>query len=257
MTTSPCQLISETLGELFICSEVKGFTRSRTPYLYPDGDVIDLFYKISQGRGIITDLGETIRWLLSQTVTDYLSKKQEQAIQDILLTHDVEQYRGSFIVRLRDNESLNDALMRLAQVSIAVSNLYFLFRVRLTSSIQDEVAEALKERNIKFVQNEKLLGRHGRTWRVNFHTWHFDHSSLVQILSTGNKATASTKANNILAGWHDLFHLKTGSQPFRFISLFDDSFDVWNAEIISQLEEFSDVAYWSDPDQFFDMLVSE
>ena len=146
MTTSPCQLISETLGELFICSEVKGFTRIRTPYLYPDGDVIDLFYKVSQGRGIITDLGETIRWLLSQTVTDYLSKKQEQAIQDILLTHDVEQYRGSFIVRLRNNESLNDALMRLAQVSIAVSNLYFLFRVRLTSSIQDEVAEALKER---------------------------------------------------------------------------------------------------------------
>ena len=125
MTTSPCQLISETLGELFICSEVKGFTRIRTPYLYPDGDVIDLFYKISQGRGIITDLGETIRWLLSQTVTDYLSKKQEQAIQDILLTQ------------------------------------------------------------------------------------------------------------------------------------FDDSFDVWNAEIISQLEEFSDVAYWSDTDQFFDMLVSE
>jgi hypothetical protein len=57
MTTSPCQLISETLGELFICSEVKGFTRIRTPYLYPDGDVIDLFYKVSQGRGIITDLG--------------------------------------------------------------------------------------------------------------------------------------------------------------------------------------------------------
>lgn len=49
MIYSPCQAIAETLGDLFFCTEVMGYTRIRTPYLYPDGDVIDLFYKVSQG----------------------------------------------------------------------------------------------------------------------------------------------------------------------------------------------------------------
>lgn len=67
----------------FDCSEVNGFIRIRTPYLYPDGDVIDLFYKTQGEQRILTDLGETLRWLMTQTATQHLSKKQEQAIQDI------------------------------------------------------------------------------------------------------------------------------------------------------------------------------
>lgn len=74
-------------------------------------------------------------------------------------------------------------------------------------------------------------------------------------MSTGSKAAANTKANNILASWHDLSSFKVGSQALRFISLFDDSLDVWTTEIISQLGEFSDIAYWSDPDGFLELLT--
>lgn len=256
MITKPCQTISDTLGDLFSCSTMdNGFIRIRTPYLYPDGDVIDLFYKVTPAHSFITDLGETIRWLYSQTVNDFLSQKQQQGIQDILLTHDVEQYRGTFMIRLRSADSLVDAITRLSQTAICVSNLWFLLKTRVISSLQEEVAELFRESKIRFEANEKLLGRSGRSWRVNFHTWHNDHSSLVQVLSTGSKAAANTKANNILAGWHDLSFLKVGSQALRFISLFDDTLDVWNTEIISQLEEFSDIAYWSDPEAFLEMLT--
>ncbi|MGI0479487.1 DUF1828 domain-containing protein [Geminocystis sp. CENA526] len=256
MITTPCQTISDTLGDLFSCTTMdNGFTRIRTPYLYPDGEVIDLYYKVTSNNSFITDLGETIRWLYSQMVNDFLSPKQQQGIQDILLTHDVEQYRGTFMIRLRSDDSLADAITRLSQVALSVSNLWFLSKTRVISSLQDEIAELLRESRIKFEANEKLLGRSGRSWRVNFHTWHSDHSSLVQILSTGSKAAANTKANNVLAGWHDLSSLKVGSQALRFISLFDDTLDIWNMEIISQLEEFSDIAYWSDPEGFLEMLT--
>jgi hypothetical protein len=43
--TSPCEEIASTIGELFSCSSVGEYTRIRTPYLYPDGDVVDLFLK--------------------------------------------------------------------------------------------------------------------------------------------------------------------------------------------------------------------
>ncbi|PZV21445.1 MAG: hypothetical protein DCF21_02365 [Leptolyngbya sp.] len=256
MTYTPCQRIADTLGDLFTCEEVNGFTRIRTPYLYPDGDVIDLFYRVSQDRPIVTDLGETLRWLLSQTTSEFLSKKQEQAIQDILLTHDVELYRGSLVVRVGATESLASATMRLAQATIAVSNLWFLSRTRVASSLEDEIAELLQEKKVRFEANEKLGGRSGRTWRIAFHTWHPDHSSLVQVLSTGSRAAANTKANNVVAAWVDLSQLKVGTQPLRFISLFDDTLDVWNVETIRQLEELSDIAYWSEPNRFVEMLTS-
>jgi Domain of unknown function DUF1828 len=256
MMHTPCQAIAATLGDLFTCKEVNGFTQIRTPYLYPDGDVIDLFYQVSLNQPMVTDLGETIRWLLSQTTSESLSTRQEQAIQDILLTHGVEQYRGSFIVRVGDEESLASATLRLAQTAIAISNLWFLSRTRVVSSLQDEIAELLREREVRFEMNEKLGGRSGRAWRVDFHTWHPHHSSLVQVLSTGSRAAANTKANSVLAAWFDLSQFKVGAQPLRFISLFDDTLDVWNVETIRQLEELSDIAYWSEPDRFVEMLVS-
>ncbi len=256
MTYSPCQQITETLGDLFTCKEVNGFTQIRTPFLYPDGDVIDLFYKVSEGRPIVTDLGETRRWLLSQTTSEFLSKKQEQAVQDILLTHDVQEYRGALVVRVGAEDSLASATMRLAQAAIAVGNLWFLVRTRLVSSFEEEVAELLRERKVRFEANERLSGRSGRNWRIDFHTWHPDHSSLVQVLSTGSRAAANRRVNDVYTSWSDLSQLKVGSQPLRFISLFDDTSDVWGTESIRQLEELSDIAYWSESDRFVEMLVS-
>jgi hypothetical protein len=251
MTYPHCERISADLGKLFNCEEVNGFTRIRTPYLYPDGDVIDLFYKVSQDRPLVTDLGETKRWLLSQTTSEFLSRKQEQAIQDILLTHSVEQYRGALVVRVGPRDDLASATTRLAQATMAISNLWFLSRTRLVSSIEDEVAELLRDRNVRFEANEKLGGRSGRTWRIDFHTWHPHRSSLVQVLSTGSRAAAN------LAAWFDLSQLKVGAQPLRFISLFDDTLDVWNTETICQLEELSNIAYWwSEPDRFVEMLTA-
>lgn len=256
MTYTPCERIAANLGDLFTCQEMSGFTRIRTPYLYPDGDVIDLFYKVSQDRPLVTDLGETRRWLLSQTTSEFLSKKQEQAIQDILLTHSVEQYRGALVVRVNPRDDLASATIRLAQATIAISNLWFLSRTRLVSTLEDEVAELLSEHRVKFQANEKLSGRSGRNWRIDFHTFHPDHSSLVQVLSTGSRAAANTKANTVVAAWVDLSQFKFGTQPLRFISLFDDTLDVWQTETIRQLEELSDVAFWSDSERFIEMLTT-
>lgn len=257
MTSLPCETIARDLGSLFTCREERnGFTRIRTPYIYPDGDVIDLYFKISQERPLLTDLGETRRWLMSQTTSEFLSKKQEQALQDILLTHDVEEYRGALVVRVGEMEGLAAAMARLAQAAIAISNLWFLSRTRLVSTLEEEVAELLSEHRIRFQPNEKLHGRSGRNWRIDFHTFHPDHSSLVQVLSTGSKAAANTKANNVVAAWVDLAQLKLGSQPLRFISLFDDTLDVWQTETIRQLEELSDIAYWSESERFIEMLTT-
>lgn len=256
MTILPCQEIAATIGQLFDCSEVNGFIRIRTPYLYPDGDVIDLFFRTQGEQQILTDLGETLRWLNMQTVSQQLTKRQSQVLQDIQLTHGVENYQGMLLVRIAQGETLSEAITHLAQAVMGVADLWFLARTRTLSSVTDEVAEFLEEKSIRFGRDEKHVGRSGRNWRIDFHTWHPQHSSFVQVLSTGSKAAANTKANSAIAAWADLSQYKVGTSPLHFISLFDDTLDVWAPETISQLAEFSDVAYWSRPDEFVEMLVS-
>ena len=52
-----------------------------------------------------------------------------------------------------------------------------------------------------------------------------------------------------MTGWHDLNHLKLTQTHLSFISLFDDSQDVWQDEDFRLVEDLSEVARWSRPDE--------
>jgi hypothetical protein len=251
MTIAPCQTIADTIGQLYTCTEVNGLVRIRTPYLYPDGDVIDLYLKPE--TQILTDLGETLRWLDMQTVSQSLSKKQELFLQDILITYGVELFNGMLTIRGQDN--LSEAITHLAQAAISVSNLWFLQRTRLAGTLNDDIAELLEENRISYERDIKLVGRSNRSWRIDFYTRHPRRSTLVEVLSTGNRSAANTKTNNAVAAWVDLNQLQLTATPLHFISLLDDSLDVWTDSHISQLAEFSEICYLSQPEEFLEQLV--
>ena len=82
-----CELITEQMGLLYTCSPADQYIRIQTPFLYPDGDIIDIFFQGEGNTGTLTDLGETMRWLRMQTITQRQTLKQQQLIADICLTH--------------------------------------------------------------------------------------------------------------------------------------------------------------------------
>lgn len=252
---TPCQEIAVTLGELFVCSTVKDFIRIRTPYLYPDGDVIDIFLQKKDNQITLTDLGETLRWLKTQTITQKKTDKQSALIQDICLTLGIEIYRGMLILRVGDRETLGSAITRISQAAIRVSDLWFTFKGRAYESITEEVAEFLHELRIPFTPNEKIKGRSGRTWYIDFHTRHVRATGFMNVLSTGSRAAANSKVNGIVASWHDLNHLKVGRERVNFISLLDDSLDIWSTENIRLLEDLSEVSYWSRREQLVELVA--
>ena len=99
-----CVAFNEGLEALFDCRAHGEYHRIRTPYLYPDGDNIDVFCK-SQGEvTLVTDLGETTRWLRMQTVAPRRSPRQKTLIEDACLTHGVEFYRGMLLARCRPGD---------------------------------------------------------------------------------------------------------------------------------------------------------
>lgn len=249
-----CQSLGEQMGELFRCEDVGNYQRIRTPYLYPDGDYIDLFVKTSQSGEALTisDLGETVRWLRMQTIAMRRTPKQRQVIDDICLTHGVEFYRGMLLVRhdAAKGRDLASTVTRLAQAALRVADLWFTFRTRVFEAMTDEVADFLAEKQIPFERGEQLIGRSGRGYNVDFHVRTERRSSLVSVLSTGSRSTTRRIVEHVVATWFDLNHMRAGQEPIQFVSLFDDTLDVWADEDFRLIEEVSAVARWSAPEGF-------
>ena len=137
--TTTSELITKKIADLFTYSPLNQYIRIRTPFLYPDGDVIDLFYKEEGEYVILTDLGETLGWLQMQTAAQQKSAKQRQLINDICLNLNVQLYRGMLMIRLKRSDDLAQAVMRLSQAALRVSDLWFIFRSQADEPAVDEI----------------------------------------------------------------------------------------------------------------------
>lgn len=253
---TPCDYIAENMGGLFECLPVNGRIRIRTPYLYPDGDVIDVFLVDDGFPTTLTDFGDTLGWLWTQTAAKDRTARQQRLIQDVVLTHGVELYRGMLTIRVQDSKSLAEAITRLSQAALRVSDLWFTFRSQSADLVNDDVEEFLRDMNIAFDRGERLVGRSGKHWRVDFHTRTPQRSALLNVLSTANKPSARGMVEHMTAGWLDLSYLGMGEGNTRFVTLFVDQFDVWTPEDFKLIEQVSDVAYWSRRNDLAELLVS-
>jgi len=249
---APCQLIEKQMGELFRCSEVGKYIRIRTPFLYPDGDFIDIFWEPENGSDPVTlsDLGETVRWLRMQTIVPRRTSKQTQMIHDICQTHNVEFYRGMLQARYRPSDNLAMVVTRLSQAALRTADIWFTYRNRAVESVTEQISEFLTESRIPFDSNVSLPGRSGKTWTINFQTRAASRSSLVQVLSTGSRGATRRLTDHAVAAWHDLSQFKVGPEALHFISLFDDTSDIWSSEDFRQLEDLSEIGRWSQPEEF-------
>ena len=256
MNPSACEILGQGLGALFTCSEVNGYTRIRTPFLYPDGDVIDLFVKEQNGCVTITDLGETLRWLRAQSISPRRSPKQNKLIEDVCLNHGLEFFRGMLLARVKPGDNFAAITLRAAQGALRIADLWFTMRTRSVETVTEEIELFLTEKQVSFERNQPLAGRSGRTWRPDFHARQPKRSSLVFVLSTGSRAAAKNVTEHVLAAWYDLNNLRVGPEGLQFISLFDDTMDVWSTEEFNLLKDLSIITRWSQPDEFMQALAA-
>lgn len=246
--------LAQGLGTMFQVVPHGNLVRVRTPFWYPDGGVIDVFASVRDGAITVTDLGEALGWLRTQTLASKRSPKQQKLIQDVCMTLGVELFKGQLMLRCPDPKSFAQAVVRLGQAAVRVADLWFTTRTRSVESVTDEVADFLQDREIAGQRSVKLSGRSGRDWVVDFHTRTPQQSALVYVLASGSRAAAKRVSEHVLAAWHDLNSLNAGAAPLRFVSLFDDTSDVWAEEDFRLVESMSEVCRWSQPDVFEHVL---
>lgn len=254
---SICSEIREAFGSQFVCSKHGDYERIRTPYLYPDGDYIDLYCDTRSNAATVSDLAETTRWLWMQSAAQRRSQKQSQLIKDTCETHSVEFHHGMLQARCKPGEPLAEVITRVAQAALRVSDLWFTFRASIGESITEEVAEYLTQNEFQYEQAKRMTGRSGSSWTVDFYisasqstSSETQRGSLINVLSTGSRSAARHISEHVVTIWHDLSHLAAGPEKMDFISLFDDTSDIWEDKDFRLLESLSRVAYWSRPDEF-------
>ena len=252
-----CLSIGESLPSLFECTPApQEGVRVRTPLMYPDGGMVDVFVLEKGGRYSVTDFGETLGWLRMQSMSARRSSKQNRMVEDTCQTLGVELHRGQLMLRSGSADVLGEAVLRLAQAAVRVSDLWFTLRTRAVETVADEVNDWLLEKEISFDRVVKRYGRSGRNWTIDYQTRTGNRTSLIFLLSTGSRGAARRITEHVLAGCFDLSHLKAGQPSVELVSLFDDTEDVWREEDFNLVEQQSEIARWSRPDEFERILLA-
>ena len=245
-----CGALREGLPDLYECAPApRQGVRVRTPMLYPDGGVVDVYVLERGGAFTLTDFGETLGWLRMQTINPRRTPKQQRLIDDVCRTLGVELSRGQLVLRSSSATELSETVTRLAQAAVRVSDIWFTLRSRSLDSAAEEVGEWLADRDIGFEQGVRRTGRSGRSWSIDFQTLADERIALVFLLSTGSRSAARHITEHVLAGCYDLSHLTVSRPQTTFVSLFDDTSDVWRPEDFRIVDDVSEVALWSQPEE--------
>ncbi len=252
-----CTSVEQTLPSLFTCSPAPSEgARVRTPMLYPDGGVVDVFVLERGNNYTVTDFGDALGWLWLQSISQRRSGRQEWLIRDVCQTLRIELVHDQLVLRAVTGDTLEEAVIRIAQAAVRISDLWFTLRSLTWQTTADEVDEWLGTKGIPFQRNVSKQGRSTRDWTINFETQADDRTALVFLLSTGSRGTVRRITEHVVTGCVDLSHLKTTQSKLVLVSLFDDTVDVWRPEDFRLVEEHSQIARWSDPDGLERLLTT-
>ena len=254
-STELCASIAKTLPSLFECSPAsRGGVRVRTPLLYPDGGIVDVFVLECANIYIVTDFGEALGWLGMQTATARLSPNQQSLIKDVCQTLRIDLRRGQLVLRSGMDDDIGEGVLRVAQAVVRVSDLWFTFRHRALQTTADEVDEWLREKQITFERTVSRRGRSGQHWTIDYQTHTDNRTSLVFLLSAGSRGAARRITEHVLAGCVDLSDIAVSEYSPTLVSLFDDKKEIWKEGDFQLVRGHSEIARWSRPDEFEQIL---
>ena len=116
-----CAAVGKALPR-FECSPApQEGVRVRTPLMYPDGDIVDVFV-LQRGDGyMVTDFGDALGWLRMQSASRQQSQEQRLLVEDLCRTLGIELHRGQLVLMSDANDALEQTVLRLAQAVVSVS----------------------------------------------------------------------------------------------------------------------------------------
>jgi hypothetical protein len=203
--------IAHTLNLVEECDVVRnGALRMATPFLYPNGDRIDVFLEANASSLFrhlsLTDYGQTALYLRSAQVKMEATARKREIFDEILSSLSVKSINGDLYVEIEKTEpdDLTDAIFRLSQACIRISEFASHQRLRSANPFRDDVEDFFEASKLPFVPDVKVLGRYKNEVKIDFEIVMPKVRSYVCVLSTMSESTAHQSAIEAFRKWYDI-----------------------------------------------------
>jgi hypothetical protein len=233
----------------------QGHIRIETAFLYPEGSSIALFVPSSDfllPELKLSDLGETMSWLLDVQVRPWLSKKRQGFLDDVITVFGVQRNGGALELSIEPDE-LVQGVVRLGQACVRVADLVYTRRSSLQNPVIEEIEEILAEESIDYEPNVELEGRFGKGVRVDLLAQGYRTRSALLTWSSRNASQAHVQANEIFRRWYDL---DVPARQEQRVTVVDDRHDVYRDDDLRRLRDVADLVYLSDRTTLLDLIAA-
>lgn len=250
--------IKKDLDILFKCNNKDLFTQVRTPFVYPDGDYINIYVMRNFDQIIITDAGETFANLSLFGIDIRRSKKRSYILNEVLKNQKVYLKEGELYVIIDNNDlnfynHLSMGIMRLGQAISRISDIIFTQEKPRKNFFVNNVSNFLKEKTINYEMNYKLKGISENEFVFDFYIKHGKTHKIIKTLSADNCYSANSMITNSFRAFYEI---KRTNNVLKRIALIDDSKDVWEDSWFDLLSEVSLVTNFSDKDRLLELLCA-
>jgi hypothetical protein len=253
------------------CDQVGENTlRISTPFVGLDGSYLDLFLEqqvnVTKKDNplfwgyILSDLGETAAYLYSLRIQLSTTRKRRNFVSDVCEALGVEHERGQLLIKLERGQlaTLPDAILRLAQACIRVSDLSFSQRYPAAGIFSEEVEEAIDQTELRYEPGPvPVPGRFGgKEVVVDFKVFGPKKTSLVKTVSASTPDAAHVMLNETLARW---LRLSDSRKENQLLTVVEEKPWPYREDDLALLKEYSDgvIIFPAQRDRLKQALVGE
>ena len=288
ITAQICASLHAQLGALFECQPDGERVQIRTPFIFPDGDLVDLYWqKTTQGQ-IVSDLGDTCGWLFVNGAYQELTAKQSQAYDEACSIYGVERRDGLLLAHITDG-NLANAVARLAQAITMISHTLDIGQQAVPTSqgtahpvrvlldpdgavptsqgtaasnkrlTETRIVKAIRKHDWEFSRNVKREGQRHSSWDVDFVVRTPQREAVLMALYRREHRGWQRRAiEHAFTVFSDLAPvLERQIVPSKAISVIDDTDVKWDYEPVEILTGVSKVVRLSEPEELPAAIIGE
>ena len=207
-----------------------GELRIATPFLYPDGSRIDVFYIPKReffDSEFLSDLGQTSSYLADLHIFPHEHTRRASVLQRTCEIFGITNFDGEMRLELLGCDPISelsdrgvaDGIFRLAHTCARIADLSFTKKFKLPSGFNSQVGSYLSvATNVRYEVNVRVLGKYDKTVPVDFRTAYKNKENLILTLSPLTITGAHSASGEVFRKWH---LLEPRGNQYGFITLLD------------------------------------
>lgn len=230
------------------CDRVgKGALRISTPFCYPNGEKVDVFLDSDKllltDDLLLSDCGQTASYLHDAQVPMDATARRRELIADILHLSGVSLKGLQLTIRPRSSDAseISQAIFRLSQTCVRISDLATHMRLRSANPFKDDVEEFFEVQGLSYQTDVKLPPVFGkRDIKMDFEVRSGNRDSYVNIVAAMNDTAAHASALEITTKVRDLTQ-SSQYVPQRFVTVYNSQSQAIRVEDLERLATMSEV----------------